>query len=144
MSKSRKVSPQVEVLMQIILGVPGQKIVTVAKEGETLAFDVTANGKIDFEPGHPADLRQVLDQALKGSGSLIIRRFLHLQVEHTTPSGEKMWIPQKKLYGAFLQNGQFFGLKAAQLRETFSYDHATGAPLPPEPAELYCDFPGIT
>ncbi|PKL75580.1 MAG: hypothetical protein CVV27_14615 [Candidatus Melainabacteria bacterium HGW-Melainabacteria-1] len=130
-----------EQLLVIIRSLPGVKLVTVLGPGGSQVFEFQANGSIGTQPADAGALRRAVRFALMGTGSLIIRQFLHLNVEIVRSTGEVIWVPQKRLYGCFLHEGKYFGLTSEQLRQTFAVDAQTGLALPPAPDELYADFP---
>jgi hypothetical protein len=139
-----KASPEVRSVIKAILKLPGDKMLTVITPiTPPQTFDVSEKGVFGYHRSHKQLFEKLLQQAITGGGGLVIRQFLPLKVERTTPEGKKIWIPRKNIYGIALGNGAYMPLSASQIRSACCTDAETGKPLPPENDVSYLAFPSI-
>jgi hypothetical protein len=131
---------KIEALITAILSIPGDKIVTIATAEYHQAYDIKANGDIGYAPTHKQLFEAHLVEAFRSGGGISIRQFLNIKVERVMPSGKKIWIPRKNIYGISVVNGEWFGISKADLVWAHCTDAATGKPLPAEPDVTYQDF----
>ena len=127
-------------LLARIAQLPGSKIVTLAQETGVFEIDIDPQGVCGYEPGHELVFRAKLARALKEGGGLMIRQFLPVKVQRRMPNGRLMWVPEKKLYGLSLGEGQVRGLSADAVRQASCTDASSGAPLAPEAAVTYATW----
>lgn len=130
----------VDELLEVITGLRGDKIVTLAYEERKFVIDINANGKIGYDPTHEALFRAKLFNAMDSPGSLIVRQFLPIKVERTMTDGRKRWIPKKKIYGVVLVNGSWLPISKAEMRTAYCIDHKTGEYLAPEPDVIFAEL----
>lgn len=128
-------------LLDAILRLPGSKIVTVAGCDHQQAFDIAADGKIGHLHGHDMLLRAMLAWVLTEGGTVVIRQRLALMIERIVPNGKLLWIPNHRIYGVVLGNGEFHAISAEEMRSAQTTDHETGATLPSEDGVEYGVLP---
>jgi hypothetical protein len=138
---SQETSAILDDLLTRIKQLPGAKIVTLAQETTVFTIDIDPEGGCGYEPGQELLLRANLARALHEGGGLMIRQFLPVKVQRGMPNGRLMWVPEKKLYGLYLGEGQVHGLSAAAVRQAACTDAQTGALLPPEAGVSFATWP---
>lgn len=133
------VESKIERLMQLIVEIPGQKIVTlVTQEGEFI-IDINQDGDIGYLPEHKYLFCEFVRRALHDGGGILIRQFLPINIQKRR--GAKKFIPVKNLYGIWLNYGDWLGIDASVLQQCCETDANSGAPLPRERGVVYRDFP---
>ena len=129
-------NPKVQELIDLILKIPGDKIVTLSiqtvADKEVVQFDISKEGVIGYDPDHAQYFKFKLSSAFYSSGSIIIRAFTPLKVEREAPDGRKILIPIKKIYGAALSNDFWEGVSKEALKQVHNTDATTGERLSPE------------
>lgn len=133
-------SALVDDLLTRLRQLPGSKIVTLVQDSDVFEIDIDAEGICGYEPGHELLFRAKLARALTGGGGLMIRQFLPVKVERRMPNGRLMWVPEKRLYGVYLGDGEVRGLSAEAVRSASCTDAQTGAPLAPEAGVSYASW----
>lgn len=129
-------------LIQAILQIPGNKIVTLAIEGEEpFVIDISAKGKFGYHKSHELLFKIKLMSAFRNSGGLIIRQFLSIKVERKTPSGKMIWIPKKNIYGVQIINGSWKPVPRHEVKRAHCTDADSGKPIPCEKDVFFLDFP---
>lgn len=133
-----KIANQIKHILEVILELPGKKILVllVADQEEPFIVDVSEKGKIGYEPHHEALLKTRLFVAFRSFGNLIIRQFLHLKIEMEI-EGQKRWIPLKKVYGIVFGNLRCMSLSVEEMKKAYSFDYETGKPLESEPDVVF-------
>jgi hypothetical protein len=134
-------SQSIETLLDHILKIPGDKIVTLVTSGQSFAIDIQANGQIGYHIGHKQLFIDKLDRALIEGGGMTVRQFLSMKVSRKLKNGEKKWLPEKNLYGVVFQNGEWVGLAAEAMQQAHETDASTAEPLPREEGVHYQTFP---
>ena len=124
----------------ILTEIPGSKIVTVTTNREPQAFDLSKKGRIGYEPEHKNLFIDLLAEGISSHGAVIIREFLPFKLERNI-NGKKVMIPKKNIYALTLGQGIYIKIDARVVRDSFGYDHQTGAPLPPEQDCYYKNLP---
>jgi len=132
---------QINSLLEAILKIPGQKIVTLATAFDQSAVDIDENGKFGYEEGVKEFFIAKLLRAINEGGGLIIREFLPFKIKRKSFKGKDIWIPEKALYGVFLKDGKWSGLSALSVEKMFSFDSKTKQNLEPEEGVHFRDFP---
>jgi hypothetical protein len=138
-----KVNLEIESLLDAILNVPGDKIITLIAHdrSEPFSIDIGADGNIGYEDFHKSLFDAKLLTAFSCSGGVIIRQFLALKVERVMPNGKKMWIPRKNIYGVMIGNGGWKGLTENEVKNAHCTNAETGEPLTPEENVAFQKFP---
>jgi len=140
--KGLRKNTQIDHLMQSIFNLPGKKILTLIDANARIStFDISEEGVIGYHKSHKRLFYARLRRAINTHGGLVIRQFLPIKVERISPSGKKIWIPIKNVYGVYLGEGSWAPLSAAEIREVSCTDAKTGKPLPPEQDVRYRAFP---
>jgi hypothetical protein len=134
-------SQNIEILLDHILKIPGDKIVTLAIGNQPFAIDIQANGQIGHDVGHKQLFAAKLYRALAEGGGMTIRQFLTIKVSRKFKNGEKGWLPEKNLYGVIFQDGKWVGLEAEAMQQAHQTDASTEEPLPREEGVHYQTFP---
>jgi len=134
-------SQSIEILLDHILKIPGDKIITLAVGNQPFTIDIKANGQIGYQVGHKQLFVAKLHRALVEGGGMTIRQFLSIRVSRKLKNGEKGWLPEKNLYGIVFQNGKWVGLEAEAMQQTHETDASTGKSLPREEGVHYQTFP---
>lgn len=127
-------------LLEEILKIPGDKIVTLSTLSVTFQVDIDVTGHFGYEPDAKALFLAKLYSALDEGGGIIIREFLSIRVERKLPNGKKAWIPEKNLYGVILKDNGWFGCTKDQVQSFHETDATTGEALPKEEGVHYQDF----
>lgn len=139
-------SDQGEQLIQDILSIPGQKIVTItifSRQGAFgQAFDIDTASRIGYSDTHTLLFREAIGLAFDNDAGLIIRQFLDFGVNKTCESGGEIYVPRKNLYGVVVGAGQYRFLSANEVDLISNTDAASGELLEPEEYVFYCGFPG--
>lgn len=78
--------------------------------------------------------------AMDASGSLVLRQQTPLHTMARDPNGQMRKIPQWRVYGARLQDGQFETISVEEMRRAHTTDAVTGKPLPPERGVVFGDL----
>lgn len=137
---AQETSAVLEDLLTRIKQLPGPKIVTLALDTGDFEIDIDPQGVCGYDPGHELLFRAKLTRALLEGGGLMIRQFLPVKVQRRMPNGKLLWVPEKKLYGLSLGEGQARGLPADAVRSASCTDAQTGAPLAPEAGVSYATW----
>lgn len=128
-------------LFNLILEIPGDKIVTLIISGsEPFVIDIN-KGSVGHSPGHKVLFLLKLAEAFQKGAGMIIREFLHLKVKQRMPNGEDQWIPEKNLYGVYLKGQEWIGFEADAVKECQETDYHTRRPIPTENGVHYKKFP---
>lgn len=131
----------IEILLDHILKIPGDKIITLVVENQSFTIDIQANGQIGYHVGHKQLFAAKLHRALVEGGGMTIRQFLSIRVSRKFKNGKKEWLPEKNLYGVVFQNGEWVGLGAGAMQQAHETDASTGESLPREEGVHYQTFP---
>jgi hypothetical protein len=130
----------VDKLIAVIQGIPGQKIVTLyapTSLNPEFSIDIQSAGRMGYEEGHEALFKAKLVHALIDGGGLVVRQLLGVKVQRRMPNGKVLWIPKKNLYGFKLGGGGFQPLSREEMRRAHCTDHKTGKVLEPEPDVIF-------
>jgi hypothetical protein len=129
-------------LIEEILKIPGQKIVTlVINKDDVFKLDISENKQFGYSPEHKFLFKAKLTNALRNGGGMIIRQFLSIRSKRKMPNGKEMWIPEKNFYGAILGNDDWIGMDIQSLKKACETDAKTGLPYPREVGTHYRVFP---
>ena len=131
----------IQTLLDCILQIPGDKIITLVIGNLPFTIDIQANGQIGYHVGQKQLFLVKLQRALVEGGGMTIRQFLPMKVSRILNNAEKRWLPEKNLYGVVFHNGVWAGLEAKEMQEAHETDATTGAPLPREDGVHYQTFP---
>ncbi|MGF9715107.1 hypothetical protein [Paenibacillus naphthalenovorans] len=94
-------------LVDQILGLFGNKIVTLCSEDEIEMFDISLSGEIGYNLVHKARFYRILNDIFNNNGAVMIRQF--------TEDYTKNNIPIKNIYGIRISNGKAIGLNSEQV-----------------------------
>ncbi|EKE08087.1 MAG: hypothetical protein ACD_17C00358G0002 [uncultured bacterium] len=134
-------SQSIEILLDHILRIQGNKIITLVIGSHPFTIDIKANGQIGYHVGHKQLFIAKLHRALVEGGGMTIRQFLSISVSRKLKNREKGWLPEKTLYGVAFQNGEWVGLEAEAMQQAHETDSSTEEPLPREEGVHYQTFP---
>lgn len=134
---AKKHSEQIQGILELILKIPGVKILRLMCGEKSFEFDVTGKGYFGRGEKAKALFISKLAYSLENSGILVVREFLTVKTKKMLSSGKEIWIPEKNLYGIFLQEGSWFGLSAEALQECYRTDAKSGEVLPIEKGVHY-------
>ena len=123
------------------MAIPGSKILTLLTGSVPFVIDVHEDGSFGYFEGQQLLFEAKLHEALSERGSLMIRQFLPIKQKTIVKGGKVLWIPEKNLYGVFLNEGVWHGLSGETLLQMYSIDPKTGGSLPEEEGAHYRDFP---
>ncbi len=128
-------------LLDQILKIEGDKIITLVAGSNPFTIDINANGQIGYHDSHKQLFIAKLQRALVEGGSMTIRQFLSIKVLRKLENGQDMWLPEKNLYGVAFLKGEWIGLGAEVMQRAHETDSRTGEPLPQEEGLHYQTFP---
>ena len=134
-------SQSIEILLDHILKIPGDKIITLTVGNQSFTIDIQANGQIGYHVGDKQLFAAKLYRVLVEGGGMTIRQFLPIRVSRKFKNGEKGWLPEKNLYGVIFQDGKWVGLEAEDMQQAHETDASTEEPLPREEGVHYQTFP---
>jgi len=123
----------VEQLIQDILSLSGNKILTLAYEGNTRSFDVSEEGVIGYEENHLLLFKAKIISAMHSGGGLVVRQFTKIMYNDR--------IPYKNIYAVYLHDDSYHWLPKKSVEDIHCIDANTGKKLPLEKAVRCLDFP---
>src|SRR5580700_9117867 len=109
-------------LIDEILKIPGDKIVTLVTNGDDFTIDISNNNQLGYSPEHKILFKAKLASALKNGGGITIRQFLSVRTKQKISNGKEIWIPEKNLYGAVLGNNNWIGMDIQTLKMAYETD----------------------
>ncbi|MCP4746383.1 MAG: hypothetical protein GY874_09625 [Desulfobacteraceae bacterium] len=130
----------VQELINTILELPGDKIITLAGIDGILEIDIESNGKIGYTPEHEEYFKDKLAKMMLTGGGLTIRQFLSVKVQRKAPNGKMIWIPKKLLYGVRIINGTWQSISKTDMQVAHCMDCETGEPLKPEEDLIFSEL----
>lgn len=135
---------QIDSLIASILSIRGDKIVTLAINGEEpFVIDISKDGQFGYDESHSLLFRNKLATAFQQNGGLVVRQILPLKVEREMPNGQKVWNPRKNIYGVYITDEQWIPLSRTEMKIAHCRDAKTGKLLKPEPDIAFRDFPVV-
>ena len=131
---------QVHEIMDLVLTIPGNKIVTIAGDGFDQSFDIDASGAIGYELSHASQLASQILRCFDESGVIVVCQFTD-ERDSEEINGKIVQVPIKNLYGIMVDGGKWHRIPSDALRLSYLTDAKTGKPLKPEKTVRYCDLP---
>lgn len=137
----RKIHKVASQLLQEVLALPGEKILTLATLDGSFTVDIDEKGKIGYEVGVEQLLLAKLVRAMREGGGMIVRQFLPFKLKRKMSNGKTLWVPEKNIYAAALGADQWFGCTAEQAESFCNTNAETGEAISPEEGVHYRAFP---
>jgi hypothetical protein len=128
-----------QALVDLVLSMPGKKIVTVASPYMgAQGYDVRGKS-IGHAPEHASVFFEHVGEAIDNGGGVIVRTFTGRKTMVNTPRGEMM-LPIKQVRGISCGRGRWIRLSAEEMLEASTQDAKTGEPIERERAVEYPEW----
>lgn len=130
-----------ESLIESILSIPGNKIITLGYGDEAFSIDIDKDGNYGHQVGDEEIFKAKLFSAFHVRGAVIIRQFLSEKIRITAPNGKRIDIPKKNIYSISIYNGDWFPHSKETMEWAHNTEYGTGKILLPEEGVSFIDFP---
>ena len=121
-------------MAELISRIPNLLKMTLVRRHLSCAFNLS--GTEDLKE----DILDAFCLVLHEGGGVIVRQELPQRSQITDAQGNKAWVQQNRVYGAYGENGQWHLTSQANVRQSFQTDFQTGQPIPSDGFTTFGDL----